>query len=236
MASSQQPLSRPKLGIPLASTGKRPQSDAPTLATPTSSLAANYLPSKFTGPPSDDGIRKRNRISQKPLRKEGGGREAFRTNEARMPGANDEDYDGVDDLNIFKSSRRTLRWNKFKWTLLIVNIVVTTYSLVTLVICILTWLNVFHHADIIRVGNRPELVVSTLASATGVFTSLVGWAGILLNNRGFLAVYTFLLWITFAMSVAPGYMTDKKRTFNLEGKVRNLAWLGVRLTLTFSTD
>ena len=153
-----------------------------------------------------------------------------------MPGANDEDYDGVDDLNIFKSSRRTLRWNKFKWTLLIVNIVVTTYSLVTLVICILTWLNVFHHADIIRVGNRPELVVSTLASATGVFTSLVGWAGILLNNRGFLAVYTFLLWITFAMSVAPGYMTYKKRTFNLEGKVRNLAWLGVRLTLTFSTD
>ena len=54
-------------------------------------------------------------------------------------------------------------------------------------------------------------------------TSLVGWAGILLNNRGFLAWYSFLLWICFAFLVAPGYITYKKRTFNLEGKI-NAQW------------
>ena len=45
----------------------------------------------------------------------------------------------------------------------------------------------------------------------------------MLNNRSFLAVYTLLLWITFAFLVAPGYITYKKRTFNLEGKV-NSQW------------
>ena len=137
-----------------------------------------------------------------------------------MPEEHDEDYDGVDDVNIFRKGRyTTMRWNRFKWVLLVSNTVVSAYSLITLIFCILTWLNAFHHADVVRVGNRAELVVSTMAATLGVFTALLGWAGLLLNNRGFLAVYTFLLWIVFAFSVAPGYMTYKQRTFNLEGKV-----------------
>jgi len=54
-------------------------------------------------------------------------------------------------------------------------------------------------------------------------TSVIGWAGILLNDRSFLATYTFLTWITFAFLVAPGYITYKRRTFNLEGKI-NAQW------------
>jgi hypothetical protein len=56
-----------------------------------------------------------------------------------------------------------------------------------------------------------------------VFTSLIGFSGIMLNNRPFLAVYTFLLWVCLGLLVAPGYMTYKQRTFNLEGKL-NLQW------------
>jgi hypothetical protein len=56
----------------------------------------------------------------------------------------------------------------------------------------------------------------------GVLTSLVGWAGILLNNRAFLAIYTFFCWIVFALLVTPGYLTYKKRTFSLEGKLNEL--------------
>ncbi|KAF8812701.1 hypothetical protein BYT27DRAFT_7207544 [Phlegmacium glaucopus] len=33
----------------------------------------------------------------------------------------------------------------------------------------------------------PELILSTIAACGGVFTSLIGWSGILLNNRSFLA-------------------------------------------------
>lgn len=97
------------------------------------------------------------------------------------------------------------------------------YSLVTLIFSLLTWFNVWKHADVVRVGNRTELIVSTLAASVGIVTSVLGWAGIFLNNRGFLAVYNVLLWVMLAMIAAPGYLTYKRRTFNLEGKV-NAQW------------
>lgn len=97
------------------------------------------------------------------------------------------------------------------------------WSMAALIICLLTFFDVWEHADVIRTGNRPELILSTVAACVGVFTSVVGWAGILLNNRGFLAWYTFLTWVTFAFLVVPGYITYKKRTFNLEGKI-NAQW------------
>jgi hypothetical protein len=99
----------------------------------------------------------------------------------------------------------------------------SVYALVALIFCLLTWFNVWNHADIVRVGNRSELILSTIASCLGVFASLIGWAGILLNNRGFLAWYTLLLWVCLAFISAPGYITYKKRAFNLEGKV-NAQW------------
>lgn len=99
----------------------------------------------------------------------------------------------------------------------------SAYALVALIFCLLTWFNIWTHADIVRVGNHLELVLSTVAASLAIFTSLVGWAGILLNNRAFLAWYTFLLWVTFAFIVAPGYITYKKYTFNLEGKI-NAQW------------
>lgn len=114
------------------------------------------------------------------------------------------------------------------------------FGLATLVSAILVWLNVFYQSDVIRVGNRIELIsqpvlllpcnactyvvaVSTTAAAMCVLTSLMGYAGVVLNNRAFLAVYTLLLWICLALLVTPGYLTYKQRTFNLEGKI-NSQW------------
>jgi hypothetical protein len=56
-----------------------------------------------------------------------------------------------------------------------------------------------------------------------VFTALLGFSGIMLNSRPFLAVYTFLLWVCLGLMVSPGYIAYKQRTFNLEGKI-NLQW------------
>lgn len=64
--------------------------------------------------------------------------------------------------------------------------------------------------------------VGTAAMILCLATSIVGWAGILLNNRAFLTVYSTLLWPAFALMVAPGYITYKKRAFNLDGKMNNL--------------
>jgi hypothetical protein len=207
------------------------------------SLSVNYVPSKFS--PLTN-VRRRNKGGGAALPKNGGGREAFKAGEARMPAAGDEDYDGVQGGWFGgKEGGRTkqrLRWTKFKWILFVANTCVriparcpssstppltsaqlSIYSITALIFCLLTWFNVWTHADVVRVGNRPELILSTLAASAGIVTSLIGWSGILLNNRGFLAVYTFLLWICFALLVVPGYITYKRRTFNLQGKI-NAEW------------
>ena len=85
------------------------------------------------------------------------------------------------------------------------------------------WFNTFQHSEIILVANKAELIISTLAAALGITASVIGWAGILLNNRTFLAIYSFLLWLVFAALVIPGYLCYRRRTFNLEGKI-NSQW------------
>lgn len=206
------------------------------------SLSANFIPHKFSDAMLSGPIRRRKGDLGPKIPKVGGGIEAFRSGEARMPGESDEDYDGVQSGwfgNKDRTTRRRMRWTRFKWILFFSNILVwffcfyatfeltnrqlSVYALVALIFCLLTWFNIWTHADIVRVGNHPELVLSTIAASLGIFTSLIGWAGILLNNRAFLAWYTFLLWVTFAFIVAPGYITYKKRTFNLEGKI-NAQW------------
>ncbi|KAF8079371.1 hypothetical protein FPV67DRAFT_1403124 [Lyophyllum atratum] len=198
------------------------------------SLTVNYLPSKFsTTLLSPGGSLTRKRRGGKGgldpmVPKRGGGVEAFRSGEARMPGEGDDDYDGVQGgwfggKEGGRTAPKRLRWNKFKWILFFANVTLTVYSLVSLVFCLLTWFNVWTHADVVRVGNRPELVISTLASSFGVLTAVVGWAGILLNNRSFLATYTFFLWLAFAFLVVPGYISYRRQAFNLEGKV-NAQW------------
>lgn len=92
-----------------------------------------------------------------------------------------------------------------------------------MIVCLLTWFDVWAHAGVVRTGNHTELAISTIAASLGVFTSIMGWAGVLLNNRSFLAWHTFLAWMTFAFLVSPGYITYKRHTFNLEGKI-NAQW------------
>ena len=65
--------------------------------------------------------------------------------------------------------------------------------------------------------------MSTVGASLCTFTALLGYSGIMLNNRAFLAVYTFLLWVCLAFICAPGYLSYKQKTFNLEGKI-NLQW------------
>ncbi|KAL9716766.1 hypothetical protein Ac2012v2_001217 [Leucoagaricus gongylophorus] len=190
------------------------------------SLSANYIPHKFSDAMLSGAFRRRKGDVGPKIPKLGGGIEAFKSGEARMPGENDEDYDGVQSGwfgNKNRTTARRMRWTRFKWILFFSNICLSAYALVALIFCLLTWFNIWTHADIVRVGNHLELVLSTVAASLAIFTSLVGWAGILLNNRAFLAWYTFLLWVTFAFIVAPGYITYKKYTFNLEGKI-NAQW------------
>ncbi|KAI0292079.1 hypothetical protein B0F90DRAFT_1812019 [Multifurca ochricompacta] len=185
-----------------------PRTESPLLGDQPSShsLSVNYLPNKF----SDANRGKGFQLGPK----RGGGREAFRN------------YDGIQVGLFGKEGGRTrprLRWNRFKWTLFVSNLLFSGYSLAGIIFLLCTWFDVWTHADVVRVGNRTELILSTIAASFGIITSVIGWAGIILNNRSFLAVYTFLLWICFAFLVIPGYLTFKRRNFNLDGK-----WLRIQ--------
>jgi hypothetical protein len=89
------------------------------------SLTINYLPKKFSNSLLTAGPRRRNAgKSGEPLvPKMGGGVEAFKSGEARMPGQNDEDYDGISGglFSGVNGAPRKLRWNRFKWTLFVAN-------------------------------------------------------------------------------------------------------------------
>lgn len=91
------------------------------------SLSVNYLPTKFSDAVLYNGLKNRGKAF--PLGpKRGGGREAFRSGEARMPGDGDEDYDGIQGNFFTKEGGRTkprLRWNGFKWTLFFSNFLVS---------------------------------------------------------------------------------------------------------------
>ncbi|KAJ9095313.1 hypothetical protein QFC21_005679 [Naganishia friedmannii] len=122
-----------------------------------------------------------------------------------------------------KNGKPRLIWNRFKWCIFFANLLLLVYAVAILIVALLVWFDVFYRSDVIRVGNRTELIISTTAGALCLFTSLIGFAGIILNNRAFLAVYNLLLWACFALIVTPGYMTYKQHTFNLEGKI-NAQW------------
>nr|GAT51110.1 predicted protein [Mycena chlorophos] len=217
---AHQPLAPPRPPFAdSASASSRSSSPGPNAdAGSVVSLQINYLPTKFSNPL----IRRRRGTdaSGQALLKRGGGVDAFRAGEPRMPGSNDDNYDG---LEFGPKATRRAKWNRFKWVLVFSNSVYTIISLAALVFIITAWLDVWAHADVVRVGNRTELVLTTLAASVALLTSLIGWAGIVMNNRGFLAVYTFFLWIAFALLVTPGYLTYKRYAFNLEGKV-NKQW------------
>ncbi|KZP18575.1 hypothetical protein FIBSPDRAFT_920369 [Athelia psychrophila] len=200
-----------------------PRDGSPLLARPDStpvSLSVNYLPSKFSTALVTPGVGRRRRPNKDGgnMPKRGGGREAFKSGEARMPGEGDDDYDGINSGwfggKEGGGAKPRMRWTRFKWIIFFSTIILTMYTLCALVFCLLTWFDVWTHADVVRVGNRTELILSTFAASLGVVVALIGWAGILLNNRSFLAVYSFMLWMVFILLL---------HTFNLEGKI-NSQW------------
>ncbi|CAE6408430.1 unnamed protein product [Rhizoctonia solani] len=225
---------------PFAGGGKRQSFVSATSASPSASqknfrdsasLSINYVPAKFSRPHSPGIHNRKGGKASEPKR--GGGLDAFGQGHNRMADRDDEDYEGVQfgtGPGWSSNKKPRLRWNRFKWILFVLNLCLTLYTLTGLIFCLLTWFNVWTHADIVRVGNQTELILSTVAASFGVLTAMIGWSGILLNNRAFLAVYTLFLWITFGLLVAPGYVTFKKKTFNLEGKI-NAQWsTGIGLT------
>lgn len=96
------------------------------------SRSINYIPSKFSTSLLKGSVRNRKGktgdVIDPVMPKRGGGVEAFKSGEARMPGEGDEDYDGVTGGWLASGLKsRKLRWNKFKWILFSTNALVCVF-------------------------------------------------------------------------------------------------------------
>ncbi|KAI6036108.1 hypothetical protein BKA83DRAFT_4120017 [Pisolithus microcarpus] len=90
-----------------------------------------------------------------------------------------------------------------------------------------TWFGAFEHADIVRVGNRTELIVSTIAADAATITSVFNRAGIPLNNRSFLAYYTGSVlncWSHLAISLASNVLSIQRGRSMLSGLGTSTLW------------
>lgn len=99
---------------------------------------------------------------------------------------------------------------------------------------------VYLRADVVLVGERmilnckmiykwnnsylqmSKIIFYTVILSTGVvclFTSLLGYVGIMLNNRPVLSIYNLFLWPCFGLIAAIGYTAYRKNKWNIEGKL-----------------
>ncbi|KAJ6478033.1 hypothetical protein C8R47DRAFT_640362 [Mycena vitilis] len=115
------------------------------------------------------------------------------------------------------------RWTRFKWVVFGFNVVYTVLALGALITILLIHLSILPHSAVIHTAHRTELLLSTLAASIALLAATLGWAGVMLNNRGMLAVYCLLLWVGFGVLVVPGYITYRRFALNLPAKL-NAFW------------
>ncbi|CAO3679013.1 unnamed protein product [Rhizopus stolonifer] len=117
------------------------------------------------------------------------------------------------------SLKKKQRWSKHKWLLLFSNTLLFCYGLVTLLLSLLTLFKFYLRADVILVGERPILNLILTTGVICLFTSLVGYVGIMLNNRAILTWYNLFMWPCFGLIAAIGYTAYRKNKWNIEGKL-----------------
>ena len=127
-ASSTHPmLSDTRLDLPSPfaprSFPSRPESPSST------SLTVNYVPTKLSAallsPANTGPYRRKGKGESLSLPKQGGGVEAFRSGEARIGNRYDDEYDGI--MHGYSRGKKKMKWTKFKWILLIANILVCRF-------------------------------------------------------------------------------------------------------------
>ncbi|KAL1915499.1 uncharacterized protein VTP21DRAFT_6623 [Calcarisporiella thermophila] len=110
------------------------------------------------------------------------------------------------------------RWTKYKWCLIFSNTLLFAYGIGGMLAVLLTWFKLYLRADIMIVGEDLIIKFLTAVSVLCIITSLIGYTGIMLNNRKILTIYNMLLWPCFALILAIGYVAYRKAkvTDNME--------------------
>ncbi|RUP46680.1 tetraspanin Tsp2 [Jimgerdemannia flammicorona] len=106
--------------------------------------------------------------------------------------------------------KKRATWTPHKWWLLITNTIFFFYSLAMVVSCILTYWGLWYYAKVAVVSEALILNLMLSAGSICLFTSLLGYIGIILNSRSILTAYNVLMWPCFALIASIGYVAYRK--------------------------
>ncbi|KAI8334741.1 tetraspanin Tsp2 [Chlamydoabsidia padenii] len=121
--------------------------------------------------------------------------------------------------HVPETIKKKQRWTLHKWWLLLSNSVLFCMGIGLLLAALLTYFKLYQRADVVIVGERVILNLILATGAICLFTSLLGYVGIMLNNRPILTIYNLLLWVCFGTIASIGYTAYRKNKWNIEGKL-----------------
>ncbi|RUS14954.1 tetraspanin Tsp2 [Endogone sp. FLAS-F59071] len=101
--------------------------------------------------------------------------------------------------------RKPLNWTPHKWFLLTANTLLLLYSLFLIVVSLVTYLGLWKFAAVTMITEMVTLNILFSAGLSCLITSIIGYIGIMLNNRAILTIYNLLLWPCFVNIAAIGY-------------------------------
>ncbi|CDH51974.1 tetraspanin tsp2 [Lichtheimia corymbifera JMRC:FSU:9682] len=117
------------------------------------------------------------------------------------------------------TAKKRQLWTARKWWILLANTLLFCYGLAILLFAILTFLKFYQSADVVIVGERKILNLIIATGAICLASSLLGYVGIMLNNRAVLTFYNLLLWVCFGLIASIGYVAYRKAKWNIQGKL-----------------
>ncbi|GAA5980076.1 hypothetical protein JCM5350_001753 [Sporobolomyces pararoseus] len=113
-------------------------------------------------------------------------------------------------------------WTIQKWGLMFTVASLFGYGLAGMICAFSTYLHSWQGADVAVVAETGLMTALTIAAFVLLLTSLLGLSGTLLNSRPLLAIYAVLLWPCLAVMLVVGYVSYRRASLNLEGKLDQL--------------
>lgn len=129
----------------------------------------------------------------------------------------------------YQRKRILKTWTRSKFVLLLANTLLLAYSIAWTFVMTMswkgaTWTKPFLDSGIMMIANRKLLLLMMAAAPFGIFVSLIGYIGILSQNRKVLSIYTILLWPLFALITSVGYICYRRLHVSLYQKFK-FSWI-----------
>ncbi|KAK9762792.1 hypothetical protein K7432_011134 [Basidiobolus ranarum] len=110
-------------------------------------------------------------------------------------------------------------WTKSKWILLTANSLMLVMSLCIFFFILITYSRGYLRAEVLVTGNSGLMGIMTVFSLVGIANSVIGYYGILNNDRKILAIWALILWVMLILIAIVGYLAYKRQLWNLRAKL-----------------